>query len=338
MAPAALRGGVLGPILFAGATLLQDVTRPGFDPLRQFVSVLSLGDGGWLQAGNFIVSGALITAFGLELARRSLRATARLGPVRPGRLRVVPPRPARVRLGRVRLGLLRLGRVRPPAAQLGAALVAIAGLGLVLSGLFPTDPQWGYPVWISPEAAANPTLHARVHDLGGVLLAAGLPLAIVIAGARAVRDGSPRLAVHAAASVGVMAAAFLVGLFLGGPEAHFAWGGLLQRIALVAGLQWLVVRALTELASDASLHDVAPDGVTPLGAGPTWRDSAPGGVTQLGAGPTWRDAAAGGGTQLGARPTWRDAAADGGTQLGAARPGATPPRVAQRTDHRVAPA
>src|SRR4051812_13247642 len=202
-----LAGGVAGPVLFVVADLVQAATRPRYDPILQFVSVLSLGDGGWVQAGNFVASGVLIGGFGV--------------------------------------GLLRIADDH--SRRVIARLVVVAGFAFAFSGLFSTDPQWGYPTWITAEAAAHPTWHSRLHFLGGFLAAAALPAAIVVEARRVLQTGSPRRALYALASVGVMVACFLVGLAAGGPLAHFAWGGLLQRITIVAGFQWLVVSALEQL-------------------------------------------------------------------------------------------
>ncbi|WP_193596914.1 DUF998 domain-containing protein [Microbacterium sp. YJN-G] len=49
---------VTGP-LWAAVSLIQAFTRPGFDLSRHPLSMLSLGDLGWLQIANFIVAGAL---------------------------------------------------------------------------------------------------------------------------------------------------------------------------------------------------------------------------------------------------------------------------------------
>lgn len=63
---------VSGP-LWAAVSLIQAFTRPGFDLSRHPLSMLSLGDLGWLQIANFIVAGvlAIIGARGLRQATES---------------------------------------------------------------------------------------------------------------------------------------------------------------------------------------------------------------------------------------------------------------------------
>ena len=54
-----LCGAIAGP-LFIFTVLIQDYTRPGFDPRLDPLSLLSLGDWGWVQIVNFALAGVLI--------------------------------------------------------------------------------------------------------------------------------------------------------------------------------------------------------------------------------------------------------------------------------------
>jgi len=67
-------GVVAGP-LFVVAFLVEGA-RAGYSPLRHPVSSLSIGDSGWTQATNFLVTGLLVVVFGL-----GLRGTGRWTPV-----------------------------------------------------------------------------------------------------------------------------------------------------------------------------------------------------------------------------------------------------------------
>jgi len=62
---------IAGP-LFIFAFLIEGATRAGYDPLRQPVSSLALGDQGWTQSANFPVTGFLMLVFAIGL-RRVLR-------------------------------------------------------------------------------------------------------------------------------------------------------------------------------------------------------------------------------------------------------------------------
>jgi hypothetical protein len=60
---------VAGSVLFVGSFLIQGATREGYDPARNYVSSLSLGDGGWVMIVTFLVTGILMGAFTLGISR-----------------------------------------------------------------------------------------------------------------------------------------------------------------------------------------------------------------------------------------------------------------------------
>ena len=64
-----LCGAIAGPF-FIVVLLIQDYTRPGFDPRRDILSLLSLGDWGWVQMTNFILVGVLNLLYAVGLWRR----------------------------------------------------------------------------------------------------------------------------------------------------------------------------------------------------------------------------------------------------------------------------
>jgi hypothetical protein len=66
-----LVSGALGPLLFAVTYTVDGATRPGYDAMRDTVSALSLGPGGWIQIANFVVFGVL-TAFSAVAWRAAL--------------------------------------------------------------------------------------------------------------------------------------------------------------------------------------------------------------------------------------------------------------------------
>ena len=63
-----LAGAMAGP-LFVTTFTVAGARRPGYDPARHPVSSLALGPGGWVQAINFAVTGALVLAGAGGLAR-----------------------------------------------------------------------------------------------------------------------------------------------------------------------------------------------------------------------------------------------------------------------------
>lgn len=100
-----LCGAIAGP-LFLLTLLIQDYMRPGFDPRLDMLSLLSLGDWGWVQITNFVLAGVLNLLYAAGLWRR----------LHPGR-----------------------------AGTWGPLLIGAYGLGLVTVGIFRTDPANGFP-------------------------------------------------------------------------------------------------------------------------------------------------------------------------------------------------
>ncbi|MFJ5876108.1 DUF998 domain-containing protein [Streptomyces sp. SID5770] len=68
----AVAGGMAAGPLFLVAGLAQGFTRDGFDFTRNAISQLALGQAGWIQTANFVVTGALLVA-GATGLRRVLR-------------------------------------------------------------------------------------------------------------------------------------------------------------------------------------------------------------------------------------------------------------------------
>ncbi|ACL16448.1 DUF998 domain-containing protein [Methanosphaerula palustris] len=60
--------GMAGSMLFAGAFTIEGWFHPGYNPLSMYVSVLSLGPSGWIQMGNFVISGSLLLIFAWGIA------------------------------------------------------------------------------------------------------------------------------------------------------------------------------------------------------------------------------------------------------------------------------
>lgn len=73
--------GAVGGPLFVVTSVVEAFTRTGFDITRHPPSLLSLGDLGWIQIGNFIVSGLLLAAgaFGMRLASASRWGSTLIG-------------------------------------------------------------------------------------------------------------------------------------------------------------------------------------------------------------------------------------------------------------------
>ena len=127
-------GVVAGP-LFLAVLMIQAFTREGFDLSRHPLSLLSLGDLGWIQIANFVVTGALFVACAIGM-RRVLR---------PGRSGTWAPR-----------------------------LVGAFGVGLIVAGVFTTDPGAGFPPGAPAGAPEQISWHGILHEVGSGLAFLGM--------------------------------------------------------------------------------------------------------------------------------------------------------------------
>jgi hypothetical protein len=127
---ALLACGAAGAALYVVAGLVLAATREGFDMRRHPFSMLSLGHLGWLQVGNFVLSGLLFIAGAVGL-RRALRE-------RPG-------------------GTSAVGTTMGPLA------VAGIGVGLIAGGVFRADPALGFPPGAADGPAAAISWHGNLH-------------------------------------------------------------------------------------------------------------------------------------------------------------------------------
>lgn len=191
--------------------------RPGYDWRRDPVSSLGIGDQGCPQRANFAFAGGLYL-----LAASGMRRCPQpiVGP------RVVP------------------------------ALVAAAGVGLIGSGLFVTDPVGDFPPMVpgeqgpesSPESAR--TRAGQLHNLSAIPIFAGLPVAALASALGAVRQGNVRWAAYSAVSGVTMVASFAAFGSAFGPGSRLTGkGGMFQRISIASGFGWLSVLSLRALSS-----------------------------------------------------------------------------------------
>lgn len=139
--PALLACGVIAGPLYVVVALLQVLTRDGFDLRRHPLSLLSLGDLGWVQIANFTVSGLLAIAFAVG-SRRVLY---------PGR-----------------------------AGTWGPRLLVLYGIGLVAGGVFVADPGAGFPPGAPEGAPEQLSWHGALHAVAPPLAFLSLIVACVV--------------------------------------------------------------------------------------------------------------------------------------------------------------
>jgi hypothetical protein len=208
--------GVIGPPLFFAVLLIEGATRPGYSAWRVAGSYLALSNQGWEQIANFIVCGLLCIAFAVGLRR-----------------------------------IWRTGR----ASVWGPLLVGLFGLGLLIAGVFVTDPGWGYPPG-APMNGSEQTWHGWVHGINAlVLFYVVLPAACFVLAWRFAADPQNRRWATYSWMSGALI--LLISLPLDTfvvPIAEYAGfpvvDGLIQRVEIFIGWVWLALTALRLLRQE----------------------------------------------------------------------------------------
>ena len=165
-----LAGGVAAGPVFLAVAAAQALTRDGYDLSRQPLSLLALGDLGWIQIANFVASGMLALAGAVGM-RRGLRG----------------------------------GR----AGVWGPALVATFGAALILAGVFTADPSMGFPAGAPEGTPATMSWHSILHGVGAMVSFGSLTIACLVFARRFAglgQRGWALLSVVAAAAVIVIMA------------------------------------------------------------------------------------------------------------------------------------
>jgi hypothetical protein len=124
--------------------------------------------------------------------------------------------------------------------------VFAAGVGLIGSGLFVTDPVAGFPPEHAPAGSVDaseefsPTRSGQLHNLCAIPIFVGLPLAALVGAGSAARHREFRWAAYCAGSaIGMAGASALFGAAFGGAPTLIPHGGLFQRISIATGFGWL---------------------------------------------------------------------------------------------------
>ncbi len=197
--------GAVGPLLFISVFLIAGATRADYSAVRHPVSSLSIGHRGWIQVANFIVTGSLLLAFSAGL-RRVLR--------------------------------------RHGGWVWGPLLVGLAGIGLIGAGIFVNDPLNSYPPG-TPPVPVERTFHGRLHDLFGIPVFLGLPIACLMFSRQFGKWDQRRWAVYSALSGVAMLAAFVLAAMGFGQVPRFGdLAGLFQRLSLAVGFGWIALLAV----------------------------------------------------------------------------------------------
>jgi hypothetical protein len=130
-----LAGGMLAGPLYIFLGLVQIIIRSDFDPTRHSLSLMSNGDLGWIQIGNFLLTGLLVIA-GAIGSRHVLHNKV--------------------------------------GGFWGPLLLGLFGLGLIGSGIFVADPMHAFPPGTPAGPPVEPTTSGMLHIVTGSLGFLGL--------------------------------------------------------------------------------------------------------------------------------------------------------------------
>jgi hypothetical protein len=207
--------GVISGPFFVITFLIEGLTRLNYNWLRHPVSSLALGDFGWVQVANFIITGLLTLTYAVGLWR-ALRT--------------------------------------PGGSTWGPLLVGLFAIGLLGAGIFLTDPVSGYPPGTPDLHLVYSSNSARLHDLFGIPVFIGLPLACFVFCRWFARLGERGWAIYSVVSGFTMLASFiLASMGFAQAEGLADFGGLFQRISIIIGFGWLTLLAIHLLRAPSKI-------------------------------------------------------------------------------------
>ena len=161
--------GIIAGPFYIVISLIQALTRPGFDLLRHDLSLLANGPFGWIQIMNLLLSGALVLAFGLGM-RQILRGSQ--------------------------------------GGTWGPLLIGLYGLGLIGAGFFTADPAFGFPPG-TPTDAHTISWHGLLHFITAGVGFLALIAACAVMARRFASQGDRRWATYSLGAGVLFFAAFV---------------------------------------------------------------------------------------------------------------------------------
>lgn len=145
-----LTAGFLAGPFFIALSLLQAFTREGFDWIRHPASLLSLGDWGFIQIANFVITGTLFIACAVGLKRILTAGVGR---------KWLPP------------------------------LFALVGVAFILGGVFVADPAFGFPPGTPEGMPKTMSWHSIIHGFAPVIGSLAISAALLIFARRLWKQG-----------------------------------------------------------------------------------------------------------------------------------------------------
>jgi hypothetical protein len=145
-----LTAGIIGGPFFIVLSLLQAFTREGFDWIRHPASFLSLGDLGFIQIANFVITGALFIACSIGLKQ-----------------------------------ILTTGVGRKWLSR----FFALVGIAFIIGGIFVADPAFGFPPGTPQGMPKKMSWHSIIHGFAPVIGSLAMAGALLIFAVRSWKQG-----------------------------------------------------------------------------------------------------------------------------------------------------
>jgi len=200
--------GIVGPPLFVAVFVVEGWLRPGYDSRSMYLSELALGPRGLIVNVVAVVYGGLLLLFARGVAAEFPHGSA---------------------------------------SRWGPLLLRITGFTLIGLGLFVMDPL--------PTPLAQLSAHAWLHALFGTVQSYAVPISCFVFLKRFREERQWRALAPWTLTAGVLTAALVVilktivySIRLAPGNALGAWGGLIQRLALLIWISWQFAVAVRLLA------------------------------------------------------------------------------------------
>jgi len=197
-------GAIAGP-LFISAVLMEGATRTDYNSFRYPLSSLSIGELGWMQIANFILTGILLLIFSIG-SKQIFNSSKR--------------------------------KFR------GHLFIMLVGIGLIGAGICSTDPVYGYPP-DKPLMLAQFTVRGHLHDAFSMLVFICLPAGCFVFRKRFITAGENGWANYSAISGFAIIVTFVLAAMGFKQLPGFAdYAGLFQRLCVTIGLTWMTLLSI----------------------------------------------------------------------------------------------
>ncbi len=147
-----LYAGILAGLLFFIIPTIEIFRRPAFDISRHAISMLSLGEGGWIMKSVFVICGLLTLAAAAGIFIQTSSALS---------------------------------------GGLAALLIAGYGIGLILAGFFDAPEGLGFPLGTPADQQPVMTRDAQIHSLAFMIAFGSLIISCFVFAVIFIKSGAP---------------------------------------------------------------------------------------------------------------------------------------------------